>query len=126
MTPTLRLTRLLALFACASVLPACGAFEHSPPDTGPPNPAGDLTIRQTPNDTVRVGTAVRFTAVFADSLKGYEVTWDLPNPDITARKGRTVEWAGSDLPGTYYTQVSVYAGPNDGTTSLTVSTHVRP
>ena len=120
------MTSRLALFAALALLPACGAFDTGPPDPGPPDPATDLTVRQTPNDTVRVGTAVRFTAVFADSLKGYEVTWNLPNPDITARKGRTVEWAGSELPGTYYTRVSVYAGPEGGTTFLTVSTHVRP
>ena len=105
-------------------LAACDPFGHEPPDH-PPNPAPDLTIRQEPNDTVRVGQIVRFTAVFRDSLKGYEVTWHLAD-SLRAAKGRTVEWRAPLRSDNYYTQMNVYAGPTGGTTFLTFRTNVRP
>ena len=105
----------------STMLGACSIMEIEPPDH-PPNPAPDLRVLQEPNDTVRVGSTVRFTALFADSTKGYRVTWQLA--DRTSLTGRTVEWQVPTQPGTYYNGVQVLAGPNNGSTSVIFTTYV--
>ena len=118
--------RLLPLFllAALALLPACSAFENSPPDPGDPGPAPDLTVRQEPNDTVRVGQTVRLTAVFADSLRGYEVVWQMA--DRSTKLGRRVEWRVPEQPGTYFSEVGVQGSVLQNSTALTFRTYVLP
>ena len=90
---------LLLLGLCAPLLAACidPELDDQVPDPVP----GDLRVRHEPNDTVRVGTTVRFTAVFADSLNlaAYTIVWDLGGNQ--GGPGRTIEWTAPSTPGTY-------------------------
>lgn len=74
------------------------------PDDGPdyhgetPDPA-DLTVRQSPNDTVRLGETVTFTAVFRDSLNPkWQYFWALCDNCVASVGGRerTIHWAPAD------------------------------
>ena len=85
------------------------------PDTGPdyhgetPDPA-DLTVRQSPSGSVRVGDTVTFTAVFKDSLNPkWEIRWDLTSADPAQqfKQGRQVTWIAPNRPGTHFGDLRV-------------------
>ena len=112
---------LLLVLACLA-LGACG---FGPEDPLPPHPAPDLVVLQEPNDTVRVGQVVRLTTLFADSLSGHEVIWNMSGG--TTKFGRRVEWRAPDVPGNHYSTVRVNAvSVHEGRTIRSFETHVRP
>ena len=112
----------LVLLLLSLALGACGFGPEDPP---PPHPAPDLRVIQEPNDTVRVGQVVRLTALFADSLAGHKVIWDLAGG--ATKFGRRVEWQAPDVPGTYYSGVQVNAVVvHDGSTVFSFQTVVLP
>ena len=113
--------RLFAL-ALLAALAGCDPSSHEPEVPGPD--PGDLRVRQSPNDTVRAGTVVTFTAVYADSLRaGDQVGWALNN-GAEWREGRIVEWLAPS-PGSYVANVTVRT-PTDGVSTLVFRTVVVP
>ena len=102
-------------------LAACDSSGHEP-EVGGPDPA-DLRVRQTPNDTVRAGTVVTFTAVYADSLRaGDRVTWSF-RPGFV--EGRSVTRQTPTTPGVYEGMVTVRRA-DDGVSTLLFRTVVVP
>ena len=95
------------------------------PDTGPDyyelaDPP-DLRVRQSPNDTIRVGETVTFTAVFRDSLNPkwlYSWTLNLGGRPQVFGKERSIQWTPS-IPGEY--RSDVYVGDARASSSSTIS-----
>ena len=117
--------KLLPLaLAAALAVSACDLNYDETREVEPKPVPADLTIRQVPANPVRVGTTIRLTAVYADSLKpGYQVSW---SPAGAQRKeGRTIEWTAPATPGEYPQGVLIFA-PNNGSASLLVYTVVVP
>lgn len=118
----------LRLAALALLLTGCW------PDTGPdyhgetPNPA-DLTVRQSPNDTVRVGETVTFTAVFRDSLNPtWRYSWRINTNSTTATlsQARTVPWVAPSVPGEYVSRLFMSDVSDGGRAQIYVKTYVLP
>ena len=102
-------TALLVLALYTSLLAAC-VDPYQLDDQVPDPVPGDLRVRHEPNDTVRVGTTVRFTAVFADSLNAaaYRIVWNFGGNQ--GGPGRTIEWTAPSTPGTYDGEVHASRG----------------
>ncbi len=97
----LRCAALLSLV----LLPACSLWgDEGVDDHGTrPNPR-DLTVRQSPGSTVRVGDTVTFAAVFKDSLNPtWQYSWRINTNSANAKgsEERTVQWVAPLVPGEY-------------------------
>lgn len=86
---------LLALALLAISLAGCWPDDSGSDYPGERSDPPDLTVRQSPNDTIRLGESVTFTAVFRDSLNPkwlYDWTFNVDGAVIVAAKERTARW----------------------------------
>ena len=118
---------LLALGFIAATLTGCW------PDTGPDyhgeaaDPP-DLRVRQSPNDTIRLGETVTFTAVFRDSLNPkwlYDWTFNVNGAAPVFAKERSARWTPL-APGSYRSNVWVSDVRASSRATITFSTTVLP
>ena len=102
------------------------------PDTGPDyyelaDPP-DLRVRQSPNDTIRVGETVTFTAVFRDSLNPkwlYTWTFNVDGAVPVFDTVRSARWTPL-APGSYRSNVWVSDVRASSRATITFSTTVLP
>ncbi len=120
--------RLAALALLAAALAGCW------PDDGPDYHGErayppDLTIRQSPGSTVRVGDTVTFTAVFRDSLNpDWTYNWriDTYSPTPTVSTKRAVRWVAPSMPGEYLSSLFVSKASDGSRRAGYVRTLVHP
>lgn len=101
--------RFVLPLALALGLAGCAFFESSEDFHGVPSDPPDLTVRQSPNDTVRAGETVAFTALFRDSLNPkwlYSWTFNVDGAVPSGGTERSVRWTPS-APGNYRGNVRV-------------------
>ncbi len=88
----------------------------------------DLRVRQSPNDTIRVGETVTFTAVFRDSLNPkWLYNWSLNDNGAVPVGGseRSIRWVPPS-PGTYRGSLFVRDAPANSRASIFFTTTVLP
>ena len=116
---------------CAALL-ALTSLTGCWPDTGPDyvglaDPP-DLRVRQSPNDTIRVGETVTFTAVFRDSLNPkwlYSWTLNVDGQPQVFGKERSIRWAPL-TPGSYRSSVIVSSDRSSSRAYISFQTVVLP
>ncbi len=114
------------------LLVLCLALTGCWPDTGPDyyelaDPP-DLRVRQSPNDTIRIGETVTFTAVFRDSLNPkwlYSWTLNVDGQPQVFGKERSIRWAPSS-PGSYRSSVIVSGDRASSRATISFTTTVLP
>ena len=119
--------RLLLAFGVAlTSLVGCWP-DHGPDYVGLADPP-DLRVRQSPNDTIRVGETVTFTAVFRDSLNPkwlYDWTFNVNGAAPVFAKERSARWTPL-APGSYRSNVWVSDVRASSRATITFSTTVLP
>ena len=118
--PRLARSALLALGLLAATLSGCW------PDSGPdyhgvPSDPPGLRVRQAPNDTIRLGETVTFTAVFRDSLNPkwlYSWTLNVDGAVPVGGRERSIRWTPSTS-GSY--RSTVWVGDERARSRSTIS-----
>lgn len=120
--------RLASLSLLAAALAGCAFFEDHEDYHGVPQDPPDLRVQQSPNDTVRVGETVTFTAVFRDSLNSkwlYDLTLNIDGRLQVFGEERSIRWTPS-VPGNYRSRLRVADGSIRSRATLSFYTVVLP
>lgn len=119
---------LAALALTAVLLVGAGCDGSGPDYHGMSADPPDLRVRQSPNDTIRVGETVTFIAVFRDSLTSkwlYSWTLNVFGRDQTYGHERSIRWT-PQVAGSYTGGVSVSNAAATSRARLNFETVVLP
>ncbi len=121
--------RLAALALLAAALTGCWPADHGGDFHGVPQDPPDLRVQQSPNDTIRIGETVTFTAVFRDSLNPkWRYNWRINTNSAaaTGSKSRMVRWVAPSVPGVYESRLFVSDVSASSRAEIYVRTTVLP